>query len=65
MFKIQDSRLFVLVPSFSLTCLFRTERGKIKIYNSSSGGYFIFYLDRVSFYSVIVFSFVHACLVVT
>ena len=65
MFKIQDSR-FVLVPSFSLiTCLFRTERGKIKIYNSSSGGYFIFYLDRVSFYSVIVFNFVRACLVVT
>ena len=46
-FKIQDSR-FVLVPSFSLTCLFRTERGKIKIYNS--GGYFIFYLELV-FYS--------------
>ena len=47
-FKIQDSR-FVLVPSFSLTTsLFRTEREKIKIYNS--GGYFIFYLELV-FYS--------------
>ena len=46
-FKIQDSR-FVLVPSFSLTCLFRTERGKKNICNS--GGYFIFHLELV-FYS--------------